>query len=145
MRFATPPLQGVAGQLMALEAAAGKPGEAKDSAFRVCEKLRQPLIALAGNAGFRALLSRAMALANGKVRGLKAIHVNGQGSLEGLDEFRTTLSPEEIAEGETVLVTRLIELLATFIGETLTLRLIQDIWPQISSPDLNSEVEKDNG
>lgn len=144
MRSATPRLQGFAQRLLALEAASGNKGEA-DTAFRVCEKLRQPLSALAGVAGFRALLSRALVLANGEVPWLKAVHVDAQGSLEGLDEVRAGLSPKEIAEGEAVLLARLIGLLVTFIGETLTLRLMQDIWPEISSRDLSSEMEKDNG
>jgi len=145
MPSATPRLQGFARRLLALEAASVNPRGTRDSAFRVCEKLRQPLSALAGVAGFRALLSRALVLANGEVRWLKAVRIDAQGSLEGLDEVRAGLSPKEIAEGETVLVARLIGLLVTFIGEALTLRLMQDIWPQISSRDLGSEMEKDNG
>lgn len=144
MRSATPRLQGFAQRLLALEAGSGEKGES-DTTFRICEKLRRQLSPLAGVAGFRALLSRALALAGGEVRWLKAVHVNAQGSLEGLDEVRAGLSAVEIAEGEAILVARLIGLLVTFIGEALTLRLVQDIWPRISSRDLSSEVEKDNG
>jgi hypothetical protein len=144
VRFASPQLQKLGRKLLALEAA-GETGTAKDRAFRVCEKLRQPLTALTGIAGFRALLSRALALASREVPWLKAIRVNAQGSPEGFDEICTTLSTEEIAQGEALLIARLTWLLITFIGQALTLRLIQDVWPQISGRDLNSEMESDNG
>jgi hypothetical protein len=123
---------------MAYEAAAAKPADAHNSpAFRVCEKLRQPLSRLAGMAGFRSLLSRALALANDQARWMKAVHVKVDGSLEGLDEAQARLSEGEIAEGEVVLIAQLIGLLVTFIGEGLTLRLVQEAWPDAAFDDMN--------
>jgi hypothetical protein len=123
---------------MIYESAAAKPAGVNNSpAFRVCEKLRQPLSRLAGVAGFRSLLSRALALANDEVRWMKAIHVRADGSLEGLDEAQSQLSETEIADGEIVLIAQLIGLLATFIGEELTLRLVQESWPDAAFDDMN--------
>jgi len=123
---------------MIYESAAAKPAGVNNSpAFRVCEKLRQPLSRLAGVAGFRSLLSRALALANDEVRWMKAIHVRADGSLEGLDEAQAQLSETEIADGEIVLIAQLIGLLATFIGEELTLRLVQESWPDAAFDDIN--------
>jgi hypothetical protein len=123
---------------MIYESAAAKPAGVNNSpAFRVCEKLRQPLSRLAGVAGFRSLLSRALALANDEVRWMKAIHVRADGSLEGLDEAQAQLSETEIADGEIVLIAQLIGLLATFIGEELTLRLVQESWPNAAFDDMN--------
>jgi len=123
---------------MIYESAAAKPAGVDNSpAFRVCEKLRQPLSRLAGVAGFRSLLSRALALANDEVRWMKAIHVRADGSLEGLDEAQAQLSETEIADGEIVLIAQLIGLLATFIGEELTLRLVQESWPDAAFDDMN--------
>jgi hypothetical protein len=123
---------------MIYESAAAKPAGVNNSpAFRVCEKLRQPLSRLAGVAGFRSLLSRALALANDEVRWMKAIHVRADGSLEGLDEAQAQLSETEIADGEIVLIAQLIGLLATFIGEELTLRLVQESWPDAAFDDMN--------
>jgi hypothetical protein len=123
---------------MIYESAAAKPAGVNNSpAFRVCEKLRQPLSRLAGVAGFRSLLSRALALANDEVRWMKAIHVRADGSLEGLDEAQSQLSETEIADGEIVLIAQLIGLLATFIGEELTLRLVQESWPNAAFDDMN--------
>jgi len=123
---------------MIYESADAKPAGVNNSpAFRVCEKLRQPLSRLAGVAGFRSLLSRALALANDEVRWMKAIHVRADGSLEGLDEAQAQLSETEIADGEIVLIAQLIGLLATFIGEELTLRLVQESWPDAAFDDMN--------
>ena len=135
---ATQRLKVFARRLVVHETAATKSaGAQKSAAFRVCEKLRQPLSRLAGVAGFRSLLSRALALANDEVRWMKAIHVRADGSLEGLDEAQAQLSETEIADGEIVLIAQLIGLLATFIGEELTLRLVQESWPNAAFDDMN--------
>jgi hypothetical protein len=134
---ATPKLQSFAQRLLALEAAAGKTTDAQaPPAVRVCEKLRRPLSRLMGVAGFRSLLSRALALANDEVRWLKAVHITADGSLEGLGEIEGQLSQDEIAQGGVLLIAQLIGLLATFIGEALTSRLVQEVWPELPSGDL---------
>src|SRR5687767_5037903 len=53
----------------------------------VVDKLRQPLIILAGTLVFRSLLSRALALAIDEVRWLRAVHVKADGTLEGPAEM----------------------------------------------------------
>ena len=132
----TPEVKALASRLMAYEAGKVRPGEAPSAAFRVCDKLRQPLSRLAGIAGFRSLLSRALALASSEVRWLNAVHINAEGYLEGLDEAQSRLSRDEGAKGEIVLVAHLIGLLATFIGEELMLRLVQEAWPDAAFDDI---------
>jgi hypothetical protein len=103
----------------------------------VVDKLRRPLIILAGAPVFRSLLSRALALAFDEVRSLRAVHVNTEGSLEcpaGLAQ----LDKKEIANAEVVVIAHLLGLLLTFIGEALTLRLLQDVWPGAPVNDFNS-------
>ena len=56
-------------------------------AFLVDERLRPHLATLMGRVGFRALLSRALVLANADVPWLGAVHVKTDGSLEGLGEL----------------------------------------------------------
>lgn len=97
---------------------------------RVCGKLRPPLIALTGTAGFRSLLSRALTLARREAQGLGAVRVQPDGSLEGLEG--------EATQARTVLVGYLLTLLITFIGETLTMRLLHDVWPDLPGSALNS-------
>ena len=143
MRSTAPQLRDLVQRLLALEASSGKTREAAGSAaFAICETLRQSFSTLAGVAGFRSLLSRALALARDDVSWLKAVHVNVDGSLDvkGLDGPQ--LSDAEIAEGEAALVAELIGLLVTFIGATLTLQLLQQAWPEASLGGLSSEPER---
>jgi hypothetical protein len=48
------------------------------------------------------------------------------------------LNKAEIANGEAVLIAQLLDLLVTFIGEALTLRLLQDAWPGKYLEDFDS-------
>jgi hypothetical protein len=90
---------------------------------RVCEKLRRPLGHLVGSAGFRALFQRALTLAQRESPALGGVEVMADGSITGLEGAA--------AEASSVLLAHLIQLLMTFIGESLTLTLLQDIWPGI--------------
>lgn len=140
---ATPKVKEFARQLLAYEAAAGKSAGANPSAaFRVCEKLRHLLGTLTGTAGFRSLLSRALALSNEDVRWLKAVHVKADGSLEGLGDLEGKVSKGDFAKGEVSLIACLLGLLVTFIGEDLTLRLVRDVWPEAPFGGLDSEMKE---
>ena len=102
--------QDLAQRLLDYEAAAGGSTESKKSAvIRVCEKLRRPLTTLAGAAGFHSLLLRALTLAKREAPSLGALQVNAAGSLEDVDP---NLYNQD-AEGGTLLVAHLIELLFT--------------------------------
>lgn len=132
----SPQMREFAERLFAYEAAAATPSEANlPVAFRVCEKLRHSLTTLAGAAGFHSLLLRALTLAKREAPSLGTLQVNAAGSLEDVDPNRYN----QDAEGGTLLVAHLIELLFTFIGEALTLRLMHDIWPDASFYSLNAE------
>ena len=72
----------LAERLLTYEAVAGENSEPTQSAaFRVCAKLRAPLITLAGVAGFRSLLSRALTLARAEAPSLSAVQVAADLSL----------------------------------------------------------------
>jgi hypothetical protein len=92
---------------------------------------------LMGNGGYRALLSRALALASSEVSRLRAVQVKTDGTLEGLAELHAQLAPEEFFEGSVVLLAQLFGLLVAFIGENLTLRLVNEIWPKVPLIDLD--------
>jgi hypothetical protein len=125
-------------RLIAYETTKNKSSETKAQvAFLVAEKLRPQLATLMGNAGFRALLSRALALANAEVSWLRAVHVNTGGSFEGLDKLGAQVDPDEIFEGCVVLLAQLLGLLVAFIGEDLTLRLVREVWLKLSFNDLD--------
>ena len=138
MSRATPQMRDFAERLIAYETKGNKPSKTKTpTACLVCEKLRPHLATLMGNTGFRALLSRALALANAEIIWLRAVHVKADGSLEGLDELHAQLDPDEFFEGCVVLLAQLLGLLVAFIGENLTLRLVREVWPKLSLDDLN--------
>src|SRR5476651_195045 len=74
MSQATPSMRRFARCLIACETKGNKSSGAKAAAsFPVPEKLRVPLTVLMGRGGFRALLSRALALATAEVRWLRTV------------------------------------------------------------------------
>src|SRR6202142_4700094 len=94
----------LAQRLLTYEAVAGKNSEpAESAAFRVCAKLRRPLITLAGVAGFRSLLSRALTLARAEAPSLSAVQVAADGSLQGLDELEPQIDRGQASEAGTIL------------------------------------------
>jgi hypothetical protein len=105
--------------------------------FPVTDKLRPLLTTLMGDGGFRALFSRALALAGAEVFWLHALQVNADGGLEGVEASSARVDPAGFLEGKVVLLARLLELLVAFIGMSLTLRLLSQIWPQLSLNDMD--------
>ena len=83
----------------------------------------------AGVAGFRSLLSRALALAKAEVVSLNPVRVREDGSLEGFDRASHLPGAGPGDDGGVAVVAHLLWLLVTFIGEPLTLRLVRDAWP----------------
>jgi len=138
MSRATPKARDFAERLIAYETRENRSSETKiPAACFVGEKLRPQLATLMGNVGFRALLSRALALANAEVPWLVAVHVNADGSFEGLDKLGAQVDPDEIFEVCVVLLAQLLGLLVAFIGEELTLRLVLEVWPKLPLKQLD--------
>ncbi len=134
MDTTSPSISGLAQRLIALEAAAPAVGMAGDvpapHALRVIEKLRVSLTRLAGVDGFAALLRRALMLARADIPALVMVTVRPDGSLESLDSF----GADDRNSAAEAITARLLALLVTFIGEPLVLRLVRDIWPDVSMP-----------
>ena len=138
MSRATPKLRSFAERLIAYETRGiNLPRQKSQRACLVSEKLRPQLAALMGNVGFRALISRALALSNAEIPWLRAVHVKADGSFEGLDELGAQVGPDKIFEGRVVLLAQLLGLLVAFIGENLTLRLVREVWPKLSLNDVD--------
>ena len=120
-----PQTRDLALRLLAYEDAAGKTSEPTEfAAFGVCERLRQPLITVAGVAGFRSLLSRALTLARAQAPSLSALQVAADGSLQGLDELRSQVDANQTGEAGIILLTQLLGLLVRVVGEAITLQLV---------------------
>ena len=134
----------LARRLLTYEAAAGENFEPTESAaFRVCAKLRRPLVTVAGVAGFRSLLCRALALARAEAPSLGAVQIAADGSLKGLDELEPKIDKEQARDDGAILIAQLLGLLLTFIGDGLTLRLVQDVWPEAALDSRVSEKERE--
>jgi hypothetical protein len=102
-----------------------------DAAEAVCQKLGQRLERMITFDGYQALLSRALYLTSKPFPFVARIQPN---SLPGryLTEVRACIQDEESAhahQGLAMLLASLIGLLANFIGDELTLRLVSDVWP----------------
>ena len=139
MYRATPQMRAFAEVLIAHESSENPSSATKRPAdFPVFQKLRSPLAMLMGGGGFRALLSRALALARAEIPWLRAVHVNADGALAWEEELHPPLDPAEILEGRVVLLAQLLGLLVAFIGPGLTSRLIGEIWPIFLLNDLVS-------
>ena len=120
-----PQTRDLALRLLAYENTAGKNSEPTEfAAFCVCERLRRPLITLAGVAGFRSLLSRALTLAKAEAPSLNAVQVGVDGSLQGLDGLRPHVDADEAGEAGIILITQLLGLLVRVVGEAMTLQLV---------------------
>jgi len=134
----------LAQRLLTYEAVAGKNSEPTESAaLRVCAKLRRPLIRLAGVAGFRSILCRALMLARAEAPSLSAVQIAEDGSLKGLGELASRTDKGQARDGGAILIAQLIGLLLTFIGEGLTLRLVEDVWPEAAFNGRISEKERE--
>ncbi len=132
MNKVSPEMQELARRLVAFEATRDDaPAARAGAAMRVIEEFRLRLIRLVGIHGFHTLLSRALALARTEVPVLETVRINADGFLEGQDEIGPGQKAAATAgQGGTVLVAHLLELLVTFIGESLTLHLVRDAWPE---------------
>jgi hypothetical protein len=120
-----PQTRDLALRLLAYENAAGKTSEPTEfTAFGVCERLRQPLITLAGVAGYRSLLARALTLARAEAPSLSVVQVAADGSIQGLDELRPQVDADQAREAGIILITQLLGLLVRVVGEATTLQLV---------------------
>ncbi len=102
------------------------------AAFTVCTKLGALLSQLAGRAGFRSLLSRALTLAQSEEPGLKDVRVLPDGRLEDPTMGKAGRSKDELTSTEVALVSHLFGLLFVLIGRSLTIQLVKEVWPEVS-------------
>jgi hypothetical protein len=122
----------LARSLLAYESVAGKLSEPiEPAAIRVCEKLRGPFCALAGVAGYRSLLARALTLARSEAPGLGTLQVTADGTLHGFGEIASQSDQHQASEGEVLLTARLLGLFLSLVGTALTLQLVRDVFPNL--------------
>jgi hypothetical protein len=98
---------------------------------RVYERLRRQLSAPVGADGFQTLASRALALAKSESPRLSAVRVTASGGLRGLGEVESQMDADEDGEAGIILIAQLLGLFLSLLGETTTLRLIEDLRLQV--------------
>ena len=124
----------LARNLVAREAeASASPLQTQLATVRAYERLRRQLGTPMGVDGFQALASRALALARSESPQLMAVQVTANGSLRGLGEVESQTSAQEDGEAGIILIAQLLGLFLTFLGESTTLRLIEDLRLQVDT------------
>lgn len=109
----------------------------------VIERLRASLSRLAGVDGFASLLRRALTLAGMESQSLRQVKIDASGHLQGLEELKMEPGADARAEAICAVTAHLLELLVTFIGEAITLRLVREAWPELPLDDPNPSEEDD--
>ena len=97
--------------------------------FRVLERLCEPFASVSGNQSLQAILSRALIATSADFPWLSSARVMSGRYLE-MTELR--LSRQEAVRGELALMGSLVELLRSVLGDTVTLQLLQTVWPLAS-------------
>jgi hypothetical protein len=122
----------LARSLVASEAEANTTSlQVEPASVRVYERLRMQLSAQVGVDGFRALASRALALAKLQSPRLSEVQVTANGVLRGLEGVESQMDAGEEGEGGIILIAQLLGLFLTFLGEATTLRLMEDLRLQV--------------
>ena len=118
---------------MLLASEGSLPGDAEScaaAAGRIYDRLDAHLAPLLGRAGVQALLARSAKLAQTELASL----ANVAGATERSTELRArlqSLEPAVAIETAAVLFGTFLELVTTFIGERLTVRVLRSAWPAI--------------
>jgi hypothetical protein len=96
-------------------------------------RLHEEVSSLIGPVGLLALVRRATHLSRREFPWLDQleVQVGHVMALQGLTECVRTQGREQVAEGATLLLSHLLELLCNFIGQDLTLRMVRRGWPTL--------------
>jgi hypothetical protein len=109
----------------------GDPDAALAAAQRTCQKLCTRLAKLVTAAGSQSLLARAIHLAAAEapfLRGVRAGTIPGP-CLENVQDSAHGETYEQTQAGLQAVVAHFVDLLVLFIGESVTGRLVCDVWP----------------
>lgn len=108
-----------------------------EAAEQACRKLGQRLTLLVTPVGAEALLSRAKNVARADF--LFVDHqpnVSVEAFTPRVRERRNAAQSCQTQDESSAVLTNLVALVMTFIGEDLTMRLLRDVWPELGQPEL---------
>lgn len=130
-------------RMLAREAGTGANAPAiAAAARRLCEGLAEQLTPLIGDTGVAAICARSLHLTQRKVPGLAPVRASAQGDAP-FALLQLSLEQQEPAvatEAAVVLLATASELLALFIGESLTTSLLREAWPDDFAGDITEET-----
>ena len=112
------------------------------AARRLCEHFAHQLTPLIGDAGVTAICARSLHLAQRDFPELASVRPfnHSAGPLAPLQSFLEQQEPTAATEVAVVVLATASELLASFIGESLTTRLLREAWPDDFAADTNEET-----
>jgi DNA-binding response OmpR family regulator len=118
----------LASKLLVHERAALQPDGGTSALERVCTKMERYFFSLAGMVGFQVLLAHALVLARREVAWLAPIRISNEGVFRELDRAGAKFRAAEIFQGEVVVLTQLLILLASLMGEPMTHACLDEVW-----------------
>jgi hypothetical protein len=130
-------------RILTREAGTGADASATAAATsRVCERFTHQLTPLIGDAGVTAICARSLHLAQRQFPELASVRPldQGAGPLALLQSFLEQQEPAAATEVAVAVLATASELLASFIGESLTTRLLCEAWPDDFAADTTEET-----
>jgi hypothetical protein len=126
-------------RMLAREAGTGASAPAiAAAARRLCERFAEQLTPLIGDAGVAAICARGLHLTQRKVPGLApaSAPAHGEAPFAFLQRYLEQQQPAAATETAVALLVTVSELLALFIGEGLSTRLLGEAWPDDFGGDI---------
>ena len=132
-------------RMLAREAGTGANAPAiAAAARRLCERFAEQLTPRIGDAGVAAICSRSLHLTQRNVPGLAPVRASAQGDAPFalLQRSLEQQEPAAATEAAVAVLATASELLALFIGERLTIRLLREAWPDDFAGDTTEETTR---
>jgi hypothetical protein len=130
-------------RMLARDAGAGANASAiAVAARRLCERVAEQLTPVIGDAGVAAICVRSLHLTQRNIPGLAPVRAAAQGDAPFalMQRFLEQLEPAAAIDAAADLLATVSELLASFIGEGLTTRLLREAWPDDFAGDAAEET-----
>jgi hypothetical protein len=130
-------------RMLAREAGTGADAPAiAAAARRLCEHFAEQMTPLIGDAGVAAICARSLHLTARNVRGFASVRAAPQGDAPFalLQLFLEQQEPAAATEAAVAVLATVSELLASFIGESLTTSLLREAWPDDFARDTIEET-----
>lgn len=112
------------------------------AARRACERFADHLTPLIGDAGMAAICARSLHLTEPHFRALPSIGASAEGDSRFalLQRFLEQLESAAVTEAAVAVLATSSELLASFIGESLTTSLLREMWPEDFAGETTGEA-----